>query len=266
LTDGEAGGKAKYRQRFEKADGYKIVLSDIKQDKWLDFYAKYGSQKDQEALRNFLFPNGQLNEKINPAKLQVFNANAGNWLDLLDDAAYFDNLTDTERDELRARQTRDDKEQYLEKIGKTARLEVMRGNQTAGMASAFALSRIKEVLSFAQMDYATAVIWRYKGHWKGVYAYDGKDLSGNYDPADVQKAAETGTPVETIADDRKIYQVSTDYKSDDFNADRYKDGPIWQAVLDRDLELKGVSNSAERFLRIVLRRSAAGIFRGPILY
>jgi hypothetical protein len=217
LTD---SGKLNYENRFQKRDGYKIVLEDIKKESWAEFYQKYGAEKNQASLTRFF-----AKADFNPAKLQVYNANAGSWNDLLDDAAFFDGLKVAEAQKLRSIKTRQEKESYLEAIGKTARLATMRGKQKDGMASAFALTKVNEALTFAQMDYATAVIWRYKGHWRGRDGWE------------------------------QVYQVSTDYYSPEFDADRSKDGPIWQAVLDRELELLGVSNPYERFLRIVLMRT-----------
>ncbi len=192
-------GQAAYAARFDQPGGAKLLLSHVQPEKWLAFFAAFGPQKSQESLAAFLLPNGQPNPQLSPAKLQIFNSNAGSWCAL----------------EAQAQQFRDP----------AARLGVMRDNQTAAMASTFALTKSSEPLSFSQMDYATAVIWRYTGHWSGKNGFD------------------------------EVYQVKTDYFSADFDADRLKDGPVWRAVLDRQLELAGVTNPDERFLRNVIARS-----------
>jgi hypothetical protein len=192
-------GRAKYETRYDKPGGYKILLSDLKPDQWLQFFAEFGPQKSQDSLKAFLLPDGKPNPKINPAKLQLFNANAGSWEAMLADAKHFKNPD--------------------ERVG------AMRQNQKAAMASTFALTRMSEPLASSQMDYATAVVWRYKGHWSGENGY------------------------------KEVYQVSTGYFSRDFDADRLKDGPIWRAVLDRQLELAGVRNPSERFLQVVVNRA-----------
>jgi hypothetical protein len=216
-----AEGQKAYASRFENAGGYKLTLAHLEENKRLEFYQKYGSLKDQASLKAYLDSG-----KFNAAKVQVFNANAGSWNDLLGDVAFFDNLTPAEASRLASLESRDAKEAYLEEIGKTSRLSAIRSNQTGGMASAFALKNIKsKSLKFAEIDYATAVIWRYKGHWSGLNAFE------------------------------EVYQVNTDYYSNEFDADRLKDGPIWQAVLDRELELQGITNENERFLQVVVRRT-----------
>jgi len=191
--------KAKNDRLYVNPSGYKILLSDIERGDnnkgWLDFFEWYGNltgiKKSKESLEKFF--SGEFTSN----RIQVFNANAASWEDLDKDARKFD---------------------YDERIRK------MRGNQKAAMASAFALTNLRIMLSFAQMDYATAVIWRYKGHWSEEAGWENE------------------------------YQVATPYDSSDFDADRYKDGPIWRAVLDRRLQLRGIDNPYERFLQVVLRR------------
>ncbi len=212
-------GKVAYQDRFQKSSGYKILLSHIKQDHWLAFYMKFGAYKSQMDLKKLLFQDGHVNPNINPAKTQVFNANMGSYQDLEKDAVNF--------------------------VNHAERLNVMKENQRAGIASAFSLLRIPSRLRFADMDYYTAVIWRYTGHWNGVYAYDGKDADGKYDPDDAK--IEDPQEREAAARKRVVYQVSTDYNSHEFDQDRLKDGPVWRAVLDRWLELRKGLKPGERF-------------------
>ncbi|MBU3738000.1 MAG: hypothetical protein FGM55_03485 [Rhodoferax sp.] len=52
------------------------------------------------------------------------------------------------------------------------RLRVLVGNQLGAIASALSLMRGSQPLDDAAMDYATAVIWRYTGHYSGRDGWD----------------------------------------------------------------------------------------------
>ena len=236
-----AEGLKKYRARFSSPKSYQIMLSDINPDKRLEFFAKFAPQKDQASIAVLL------STKIPLSKVQIFNGNVANWSDLEEDA----------------------RRRYPDP---NARLKRMLGSQLPAIASAFALTKSTQRLTFAAMDYLTAVNWRYTGHWNGKYAYDGLDEQGN---AHLKWAAflerEKSAEFKALSEEQQQkerddaaeyspagltrYQVSADYDSSDFNQDRYKDGPIWQAVLDREMELQGVANPNERFLRVVLART-----------
>jgi hypothetical protein len=49
-------------------------------------------------------------------------------------------------------------------------------NQLNGIASALSLLRSRQSRSDAEMDYATAVIWRYTGHYHGREGWDREPL------------------------------------------------------------------------------------------
>lgn len=76
-----------------------------------------------------------------PANTTIVNAKAQSWDDLVADAASSPNPS--------------------ERMG-----EILR-NQFNAIASALALMRASQPRSDAEMDYATAVIWRYTGHFSG---------------------------------------------------------------------------------------------------
>jgi hypothetical protein len=81
-----------------------------------------------------------------PANTNIVNANAQSWDDLVADAQRFPKPAE--------------------------RLDVIMRNQLNGVASAMALLRSSQPRSDAEMDYATAVIWRYTGHYSGKDGWD----------------------------------------------------------------------------------------------
>jgi hypothetical protein len=85
-----------------------------------------------------------------PANTPIVNANAQRWDDLVADARHFANPAE--------------------------RLAVIVGNQLNGIASALALLRASQPRSDAEMDYATAVIWRYTGHYSGRDGWEREPL------------------------------------------------------------------------------------------
>jgi hypothetical protein len=85
-----------------------------------------------------------------PANTYIVNANAQSWDDLLADAQRFANPAE--------------------------RLAVIMRNQMNGIASALSLLRASQPRSDAEMDYATAVIWRYTGHYSGKDGWDREPL------------------------------------------------------------------------------------------
>jgi hypothetical protein len=85
-----------------------------------------------------------------PGNTNVINANAQSWDDLLADAQRFPNPDE--------------------------RLAVIMRNQLNGIASALSLLRASQTRSDAEMDYATAVIWRYTGHYSGRDGWDREPL------------------------------------------------------------------------------------------
>ena len=76
-----------------------------------------------------------------PATTTIVNANAQSWDDLVADAERYANPGE--------------------------RMEVIVRNQFNAIASTLALMRASQTRSDAEMDYATAVIWRYTGHFSG---------------------------------------------------------------------------------------------------
>jgi hypothetical protein len=85
-----------------------------------------------------------------PANTPIVNANAQSWDDLLADARRYPDPAE--------------------------RLRVIVKNQLNGVASALALLRGSQIRSGAEMDYATAVIWRYTGHYSGKDGWDREPL------------------------------------------------------------------------------------------
>jgi hypothetical protein len=85
-----------------------------------------------------------------PANTTIINANAQSWDDLVADAQRFSNPDE--------------------------RLAVIRRNQLNAIASALSLLRAGQARSDAEMDYATAVIWRYTGHYSGKDGWDREAL------------------------------------------------------------------------------------------
>jgi hypothetical protein len=85
-----------------------------------------------------------------PANTNIINANALSWDDLLVDAKRFTNPDE--------------------------RLAVIVRNQLNGIAAALSLLRGSQTRSDAEMDYATAVIWRYTGHYSGKDGWEREPL------------------------------------------------------------------------------------------
>jgi hypothetical protein len=85
-----------------------------------------------------------------PANTNIINANAQSWDDLVADAKRFSNPDE--------------------------RLAVIVRNQLNAIASALALLRGSRALSDAEMDYATAMIWRYTGHYSGKEGWEREPL------------------------------------------------------------------------------------------
>jgi hypothetical protein len=85
-----------------------------------------------------------------PPNTNVLNANAQSWSDLVSDAQRFSNPRE--------------------------RLTVIMRNQLNGIASALALLRATPSRSDSEMDYATAVIWRYTGHFSARDGWEREPL------------------------------------------------------------------------------------------
>jgi hypothetical protein len=85
-----------------------------------------------------------------PANTSIVNANAQSWDDLVADAQNYPNPGE--------------------------RLAVIMRNQMNGVASALSLLRASRTRSDAEMDYATAVIWRYTGHYSGRDGWEREPL------------------------------------------------------------------------------------------
>jgi len=85
-----------------------------------------------------------------PSDTPIINANARGWDDLLADAERYGNPRE--------------------------RADAIMKNQLNGIASALALLRGSEPRSDAEMDYATAVIWRYTGHYSNKDAWEREPL------------------------------------------------------------------------------------------
>lgn len=108
-----------------------------------------------------------------PATTPVLNGNAQSWEDLLADARHYPDPAE--------------------------RLDAIVRNQYNGIASALALLRGSRTRSDEDMDYATAVIWRYTGHFSGRDGWEREPL--------------VRTPYAQLSE-----------------AERAKDRPIWKAV------------------------------------
>ena len=85
-----------------------------------------------------------------PAHTTIVNANAQSWDDLVADAESYPNPGE--------------------------RMEAIVGNQFNAIASALALMRASQPRTDAEMDYATAVIWRYTGHVSGKDGWEQEPL------------------------------------------------------------------------------------------
>ena len=85
-----------------------------------------------------------------PASTTIINANAQSWDDLLADARRYPDPAE--------------------------RTTVIVGNQLNAIASALSLTRSRQTRSDAEMDYATAVIWRYTGHFSGKDGWEKEPL------------------------------------------------------------------------------------------
>jgi len=85
-----------------------------------------------------------------PGNTSILNANAQSWSDLQADAQHFPNPAE--------------------------RLAVITRNQLNGIAAALALLRSSKPRSDVEMDYATAVIWRYTGHYNGRDGWEREPL------------------------------------------------------------------------------------------
>ena len=85
-----------------------------------------------------------------PGNTYILNANAQSWNDLLSDAQRFPNPAE--------------------------RLAVIMRNQLNGIASALSLLRSGKPRTDVEMDYATAVIWRYTGHYSGRDGWEREPL------------------------------------------------------------------------------------------
>jgi len=85
-----------------------------------------------------------------PATTTIVNANAQSWDDLVADVRNYPDPGE--------------------------RLSVIVKNQVNAIASALSLMRTGRPLSDAEMDYATAVIWRYMGHYSGKDGWEQEPL------------------------------------------------------------------------------------------
>ena len=85
-----------------------------------------------------------------PANTTIVNANAQSWDDLVADIKSYPDPGE--------------------------RMGVIVRNQFNAIASALALMRASQTRSDAEMDYATAVIWRYTGHFSGKDGWDQEPL------------------------------------------------------------------------------------------
>lgn len=110
-----------------------------------------------------------------PANTTIVNANAQSWEDLVADAQRYPNPGE--------------------------RMTVIVGNQLNAIASALSLMRASRTLSDSEMDYATAVIWRYTGHFDGKEGWERQSL--------------VRVPYAQLPE-----------------ADKAKDRPVWKAVRD----------------------------------
>ena len=85
-----------------------------------------------------------------PGNTNIVNANAQSWDDLVADARHYTNPVE--------------------------RLAVIERNQLNAVASAMSLLRGSSTRADVEMDYATAVIWRYTGHYSGRDGWDREAL------------------------------------------------------------------------------------------
>lgn len=108
-----------------------------------------------------------------PADTVIVNANAQSWDDLVADADRYPDPGE--------------------------RMGVIVTNQFNAIASALALMRASQTRSDAEMDYATAVIWRYTGHFSGKDGWEQEPL--------------VRIPYEELPETEKV-----------------KDRPVWKAV------------------------------------
>jgi hypothetical protein len=108
-----------------------------------------------------------------PATTTIVNANAQSWDDLVADSARYPDPAE--------------------------RMRVIVRNQFNAIASALALMRGRQPRSDAEMDYATAVIWRYTGHFSGKEGWEKEPL--------------VRVPYAQLPD-----------------AEKLKDRPVWKAV------------------------------------
>jgi hypothetical protein len=108
-----------------------------------------------------------------PANTTIVNANAQSWDDLVADAERYPNPRE--------------------------RMGVIVRNQLSAIASALALMRASRTRSDAEMDHATAVIWRYTGHFSGRDGWEKEPL--------------VRTPYAQLPEAEKV-----------------KDRPVWKAV------------------------------------
>jgi len=113
------------------------------------------------------------NHEALAANTTIINANAQIWDDLAADARNYPNPTE--------------------------RMGVIVNNQLNAVASALSLMRGSKTLSDAEMDYATAVIWRYTGHFSAKEGWEEEAL--------------VRTPYEQMPE-----------------AEKAKDRPVWKAV------------------------------------
>lgn len=158
----------------------KAVLTPQGYEAWRNRYAQ-GSRGYRFTLEmvgdRAAFYKLQGKDIANPAELAantpIINANAQSWDDLVADTKNYPNAPE--------------------------RLGVIVNNQLNAVASALALMRGSKPLSDAEMDYATAVIWRYTGHFSGKDAWEKEPL--------------IKVPYEQLPE-----------------AEKAKDRPIWKAV------------------------------------
>jgi len=124
-----------YRNRYTHgAGGYRVALDAV---------------ADRAALYRLEGKSAPRLSEI-PGNMNIVNANAQSWDDLVADAQRFPNPGE--------------------------RLAVIVRNQLNGIASALALLAGSRRHSDAEMDYATAVIWRYTGHDNGRDGWEREQL------------------------------------------------------------------------------------------
>lgn len=130
-------GLAEYEGRYNQGEkGFKIKLSVVKPEKRHEFFQAVGKTGiSPEAAASM------------PADTVLVNANAMSWEDMQRDAR---NFPDPQ-----------------------ARIARMYKNQTAAMAGTFALTRMSSPLTTAQMNEASAIIWKYTGNWDGKKGWEG---------------------------------------------------------------------------------------------